>query len=273
MSKEWFTLENCVIMTSNIEIDSLQWQRHFRNNWNKIMMPNTKVLVLAGIHGCKDGKLGSVDDGLLGEYRHQILFLQKKYKEDFEKMNIKFILENVGSYIDQNGLDENKFVEVVKMHNPTMITLAFCYTNASILNDILRSSGIYTFMILSKDRADITENRCFSLDSTQEQIIKKVTNNPSQNIFLWGSSGTGKTILLTEILKIKLSYYKMKMVQLNVFVTSYMATSDSQLIHDFKEKYLAFLPSTCHIRFTPFNLLCKGKKLLYYVFNLYQAYF
>ena len=38
-----------------------------------------------------------------------------------------------------------------------------------------------------------------------------------------------------------------------------MAASGSQLIEDFKEKYLAYLPTECQIQFIPFNLLCKGK--------------
>ena len=259
MSKDWFTTENCVIVTSNIEIDSLQWQRYFRNNWNKLMRPNCKILVLAGIHGCKDGMLGAVDNGLLTEYLGQIQFLKRKYKEDIDKKNIEFIVQNVGSYMDKNKLNESKFVDAVKNHNPTLITLAFCFTNVSILNDILRASGIYTFMILSKDRADITEGRCVELDSTQKDIIKQVVKNPLQNIFLWGSSGTGKTIILTEILKVKISHYVQKNKKLNVFVTSYMATSESQWIQDFKEKYLAYLQDRCQIRFIPFNLLCEGK--------------
>ena len=259
MSKSWFTSENFVIITSNIEIDSLQWQRHFRNNWNKIIRPNSKVLVLAGIHGCKDGNLGFVDNGLLKEYQRQVQFLKAKYKEDFERFNVEFIVENVGNYMDQTELDENKFIEAVKKSNPTVITLAFCYTSVSILHEILRASGIYTFLILSKDRADITDDKCVTLDATQISIIKRFIKNPFKNLFLWGSSGTGKTIILTEILKMKISHYKQKKIELNVFVTSYMAVSGSQLIKDFRERYLAYLPSECQIRIMSFNLLCQGK--------------
>ena len=38
-----------------------------------------------------------------------------------------------------------------------------------------------------------------------------------------------------------------------------MAATGSQLMEDFKEKYLAYLPSECQVGFIPFNLLCKGK--------------
>ena len=254
-----FTTENYVIISTNTEIDSLQWQRHFRDKWDQLIRQNTKVLVLAGIHGCKDGEIGRVDEGLLGEYKHQINFLKKKYKNDLEEKKAVFVLENMGSHISETEFDEEAFVQAVKKHNPTVISLAFCYTNVSVINDILRSSGIYSFMILSKDRANITEDRCLALDSTQKQVIKTVVEVQPKNIFLWGSSGTGKTIILTEVLKIKISHYNKKNIKLNIFVTSYMAASGSKLIEDFKERYLAHLPSECQVQFIPFNLLCKGK--------------
>ena len=259
MLKGIFTTENFVIITSNVEIDSLQWQKHFQNNWNQLIRPHSKVLVLAGIHGGKDGELGSVDEGLLGEYEHQIQFLKRKYKEDLEEKNAEIVLENIGLHMNKLYFNEATFVEAVKKHNPTVISLAFCYTNVSVINDMLRLSGIYTFMVLSKYRAGITEDKCMTLDPTQMQIIKKVAKIQPRNIFLWGSSGTGKTIILTEILKMKISHYKKAGIKLNVFVTSYMATSESQLMHDFKEKYLAYLPLDYQVQFIPFNLLCNGK--------------
>ena len=200
MTKDWFRTENFVIITSNIEIDSLQWQKHFQNNWNQLIRPNTKVLVLAGIHGCKDGTLGFVDEGLLKEYEHQIQFLKRRYKEDLEDKKAQFILENVGSHMNEGKFSENTFIKVVKEHNPTVITIAFCYTTVSVIHEILlRSSGIYTLMIMSKDCADITEDKCMSLDSTQKQIIETVVEFQPKNVFLWGSSGTGKTIVLAEV--------------------------------------------------------------------------
>ena len=89
----------------------------------------------------------------------------------FEK-NTEFVLENVGTYREGLEFDEATFINVVKKHTPTVITIAFCYTNVSVINDMLRLSGIYASMILSRDRADITEDRCMLLDPTQKQVIK-----------------------------------------------------------------------------------------------------
>ena len=253
-----FTAEGCVILTSTIEIDSLQWQKYFRKEWNKLMKPNTKVLVLAGIHGRKDGKLGSVDDGLFNEYEHQIEFLKRKYKEEIEEKNIMFVIEDVGSLMDQKFVDEEALVEAVKKHNPTIISLAFCYTNVSVLNDVLRAAGVYSLLILNKDRANITEDKCIELDNIQRKIIEAVADNQPQNIFLWGSSGTGKTIILSESMKIKISQYMKKGIKLNIFVTSYMATPESELMHVLEDKYCSHITSGHQVKFMPFNQLCKG---------------
>ena len=253
-----FTAEGCVILTSTIGIDSYQWQKYFCNKWNNLMKPNAKVLVLAGIHGHKDGKLGLVDDGLLGEYEHQIDFLKKKYKEDIEKKKITFILEDVGAHMDRKKLNEEALVAAVKKHNPTIISLAFCYTNMSVLNNVLRAAGIYSVVILNKDRADITEDRCIELDEIQRKIVEDVAENQPQNIFLWGSSGTGKTIMLAEAMKMKISQYMKKGVKLNIFVTSYMATPESQLMIVLKDKYLSHMPLGHKVQFIPFHQLCKS---------------
>ena len=60
-----FTAENLVIITSKIEIDHLQWRKYFMENWTKLVRKNSKILVLAGIHGVHDGKLGNLDKALL----------------------------------------------------------------------------------------------------------------------------------------------------------------------------------------------------------------
>ena len=127
-----------------------------------------------------------------------------------------------------------------------------------MLNNVLRAAGIYSVVILNKDRADITEDRCIELDKIQRKIVEVVAENQPQNIFLWGSSGTGKTIMLAEALKMKISQYMKKGVKLNIFVTSYMATPESQLMIVLKDKYLSHMPPGHKVQFIPFHQLCKS---------------
>ena len=92
------------------------------------------------------------------------------------------------------------------------------------------------------------------------QIIENVTKNLPQNILIWGTSGTGKTLLLTQILGIKISYYKMLGgIKLNIIVTSFQSLDfKSQLLKDFKENYLTQLDNMDEVRFLSLPELCSG---------------
>ena len=92
------------------------------------------------------------------------------------------------------------------------------------------------------------------------QIIENVAKNLPKNILIWGTSGTGKTLLLTQILGIKISYYKMLGgIKLNIIVTSFQSLDfKSQLLKDFKENYLTQLDNMDEVRFVPLPELCSG---------------
>ena len=264
MSGEIFEAEHLVIVKSTHEIDCLDWTQYFIDNWDKIMKHETKLLVLAGVHGGHDGAIGSRDKNLLKDIQLQIQRLQRIKYTDMEKNNIRIVLVDVGECLDSSAsLDNSKLVEIVKKHNPTVISLAFCLTNISILNDILRSSGIYSFLIMARDRASITNNvtSFIKLDFAQRQIIEKMAHEQFKNIFLWGSSGTGKTIMLLELMSMKISHHKVQSHQMNIFVTSYLAMPQSQLIQDFKEKYLVHLKSSYKVQCIPFSSLCEDLDL------------
>ena len=79
----------------------------------------------------------------------------------------QFALEDVASNFNATKLDQKKLIEAIQSHNPTILSLSFCYTNVFELNDILRSAGIYTVLIMSKDRSNITFGKYVVLDSIQ----------------------------------------------------------------------------------------------------------
>ena len=93
-----------------------------------------------------------------------------------KKPFLQFALEDVASSFNATKLDKEKLIQAIQRHNPTIISLSFCYTNVSELNDILRSAGIYTVLIMSKDRANITEGKYVVLDSIQRySTLSKIT--------------------------------------------------------------------------------------------------
>ena len=172
-------------------------------------------------------------------------------------MNIVIEVEDVGQQKDRSEIDCVRFTKKVRDFCPTVILLAFCWSEKSELNDVLRSAGIYTGMILKEERAQITESRHVELDEGQKEFIRTVAEKKPRNIFLWGSSGAGKTLLLIEALLMKISQYRREGRQVEVIVTSFYAnSSDNVLLIDFREKYLSSLAKQANVRIISLTVLC-----------------
>ena len=86
---------------------------------------------------------------------------------------------------------------------------ATCFLAWHEVTDIfLRSCGVYSAIRMVQDKGEVTLGQFFKLDSNQTDIFTIVAadhtrRDPNQlrskNVFLYGSHGTGKTILLSEI--------------------------------------------------------------------------
>jgi hypothetical protein len=190
--------------------------------------------------------------------------LKKIKRDDFVKKEIVINVEDIGRHGDRSELDLDKLTEAVKSLDPTVILLAFCWSEKSELNDVLRSAGIYTGMILREERAQIIESRHVELDEGQKEVIRTVAEKKPRNIFLWGSSGSGKTLLLIEALLMKISQYRREGRHLEVIATSYQAVrSDDALMKDFREKYLSSLADQDNVRIVPCRVLCQEQDVEY----------
>ena len=71
-------------------------------------------------------------------------------------------------------------------------------------------------------------------------------------IFLTGSAGTGKTLMLSEALKIKLSKLKYRGANIKIFVTTY-GLNDTMLLDKYREFYFVNIEN---INFTSIEQLC-----------------
>ena len=79
------------------------------------MQENTRLLILSGVHGNDDGRLGDREDKFVTSCEAQVKNLQRN-KSEVKK--IQFKVEDVGQ-IDikdqsKRELDEDKFVKAVK---------------------------------------------------------------------------------------------------------------------------------------------------------------
>ena len=73
--------EGLVIITSKDEVSAFQWRKNIEKNWDDLKQKNAVILILAGIHGKQDGKLGNPDLGLLKDYQGQIDYFMGKSKK------------------------------------------------------------------------------------------------------------------------------------------------------------------------------------------------
>ena len=77
-------------------------------------------------------------------------------------------------------------------------------------------------------------------------------------LFLWGSSGTGKTVLSLEALKIKLSHFKTENKTVKVIVTNFtLFFGDTLLLENIRQKYLANISNISEVQILPLSQLCK----------------
>ena len=239
--------EHLVIISSNEEINMLQWSEHLAENWDRLMKENTRLLVLAGVHGKEDGELGKNEikgrENFVEDSKKQIERLKRDFKDDIEKRKMEFSVRDVGSHRKRSELDSDAFIAALKEFQPTMILLAFCWSHKSELNDLLRAAGIYSTLILREDLAQISESRHVHLDKDQRNLVKKVAEEEPKNVFLWGTSGSGKTLLAAECLKMKVSQLWRQGKQNITVLVSSMHSPCSGLLKDLEKKYLPDIKS------------------------------
>ena len=73
-----FKDEHLVIITATTEVSMPDWGDYILEEWDRLVKDNTKMLVLAGVHGYADGKVGSDDKRFI---RHSEKQKEKKERK------------------------------------------------------------------------------------------------------------------------------------------------------------------------------------------------
>ena len=89
MSKGLIAVEKYVIISASDRITMRQWRTHLASDWEKLMPENTRLLMLAGIHGQEDGRLGDREDpdedDFVKDCHKQVEILGKARKKEISK--------------------------------------------------------------------------------------------------------------------------------------------------------------------------------------------
>ena len=141
VESEVFSIEGLVIITSNDQINMLEWRKYLENNWAKFSKYKACLLVLAGIHGEEEGKMGKNDYSFVRTSEKQIEKLKKDKAKDIKENEMEIKLVNIAEFKDKS-LDEEQLIKAIQTNEPTVLLLGYCYSQASELNDILRAAGM-----------------------------------------------------------------------------------------------------------------------------------
>ena len=77
-----------------------------------------------------------------------------------------------------------------------------------------------------------------TLDENQKQIIQRFSSNSDASLFIYGCSGSGKTLIATQVLDMLATQSKKQKQEVRIIVMTYYSAYQ-ELLLDMQNKYLA----------------------------------
>ena len=104
-----------------------------------------------------------------------------------------------------------KLVDFVDEKKPDLLIIAWCYsTNGDVCME-LRSNAILSRMIVEAEMRKIGIKDA-KLNSDQLDVLKKAQDSKIKDIILTGGTGSGKTIIGAEVIKIWMAQHENKIL-------------------------------------------------------------
>ena len=100
-----------------------------------------------------------------------------------------------------------KLVDFVNEKNPDLLIIAWCYSTNGDVCMALRENAILSRMIMQAEMRKIGIKDA-NLDSDQVEVLKKAQDPKIKDIILTGGTGSGKTILGAEVVKIWMAQHE-----------------------------------------------------------------
>ena len=128
---------------------------------------------------------------------------------NFNVLNVAHFHQNV-----------DRLIEYLKTYEPTFVIIDWCFATNGDLVLALRARGFFSKVFLEFDLRNIFKCQSAMLSNVQVDVLKKAQNEEYKHFILSGGSGSGKTVLGVEIVKIKIAKLieNLKQVDLKVYV-------------------------------------------------------
>ena len=197
-------MERNVIITANEKINGIKLEKFLLDNLNKFQ-EKTDFIVLSGHHHEKnesDGtvSVGKTESALIGGFNSTFERLFQHLKSEnciktcqkcmwkakkFKKSSINITTNRKGNkfVISESGKSEikSKFEDLLTAKKPHVLIFASCFSHLSEINHTLRASGLYSCLLVSTERSEITLGKVCHLDKEQQELLEKVTKVDDEN--------------------------------------------------------------------------------------------
>ena len=192
----------------------------------------TRVQIFCGTHGARDGSFGHTTLHEMGDMINQykqvvahVLAYDKKraklVKEKGIRFDVRFVGELPGFDTYQIHFKELRATlqDMMDSEDPYIVILAFCFTNVSILRDMLMEMGFLAILSSKAERSLLSNGTCHRMTLGQQTPINaagkdhihtkdELQSAQTKNMFLFGSTGTGKTEILKHLARMRIQFYK-----------------------------------------------------------------
>ena len=251
------------LIVSYMPIHSIHVRMFLRANM--IDFPHgTRIIIYCGTHGAQDGSFGDTSNYDMGDMINQykqvvgeLLTEDTKRMKLIKEKNIRFEIRFVGTLpgFDTHLVNchelKGTMDNMMGSEDPYVVILAFCYTSKSILRAMMMEMGYLAILSTKAERSLLSGGTCHKVSECQQTPLKKVRLDQtltkdnlktaeSKNMFLYGSTGTGKTEILKHVVRMRTEFYKRIYKEdpcmINVIIAVYRADA-VQLMEQFKEDF------------------------------------
>ena len=214
----WSDKTHGAVLMSSLPTTGRGWKLELEKIWEtKTAISRTrpfKILVLSGTHGGKnpDGSWNTARSGFTNKNCLHPAFYQEDLKTaldletEFKKVNPDLTIEviDISGFNKQICAEKNhreELVNFVDEKEPDLLIIAWCYSTNGGVCMALRSNAILSRMIVEAEMRNIGIKDA-KIDSDQVEVLKKAQNPKIKDIILTGGTGSGKTIIGAEVVKI-----------------------------------------------------------------------
>ena len=219
------------MITTTREVKASQVMGFLKEEIKKGKFPDgSHFQIYCGNHGTEKGKVGDEPhDTFYRAIENEITKLKKRSKNTFEAHRIPVYNAKEKKFLGDVDLVKKNYQELADRlfdatTNPyskdqkrhTVMVFAYCFSDYNEFKEFLQESGVISVMMVKNERGEITNGKCFKLDEKQGKLLRIIHEDHLEaeypkdlkvkHVFLSGSFGTGKTVVLVEICWIKINY-------------------------------------------------------------------